>query len=93
MHLLLRVGLFVKNISKIFDSLVGKVGKFNSENRSSTRLQNVTVFWKTNLMVTNAEIHFLLVDESHTHALSRDTKHLSLDSQVCFYRRLFYNAG
>ena len=43
-------------------------------------------------MVTNTEIDFLLVDESHTHALSRDTKHLRLDDQVCFYRWLFSNA-
>ena len=50
---------------------------------------NVTVFWKTDHVVTNTEIHFLPVDESHTHALSRDTKHLSLDGQVCFCRRLF----
>ena len=35
-------------------------------------------------MVTNTEIRFLPVDESHTHALSPDTKHLS-------YRRLFSN--
>ena len=40
-------------------------------------------------MVTNTEIHFLPVGECHTHALSRDTKHLRLDGQVCFYRRLF----
>ena len=49
----------------------------------------VTVFWKTDHVVTSTEIHFLPVDESHTHALSRDTKHLSLDGQVCFCRRLF----
>ena len=49
----------------------------------------MTVFWKTDHVVTNTEIHFLPVDESHTHALSRDTKHLSLDGQVCFFRRLF----
>ena len=49
----------------------------------------MTVFWKTDHVVTNTEIHFLPVDESHTHALSRDTKHLSLDGQVCFCRRLF----
>ena len=49
----------------------------------------VTVFWITDHVVTNTEIHFLPVDESHTHALSRDTKHLSLDGQVCFCRRLF----
>ena len=49
----------------------------------------MTVFWKTDHVVTNNEIHFLPVHESHTHALSRDTKHLSLDGQVCFCRRLF----
>ena len=52
-------------------------------------LINVTEFAKTDLMGTNTEIHFLSVDESHTHALSRDTKHLRLDVQVCFFRRLF----
>ena len=48
--------------------------------------------WKTDRIDTNTEIHFLPVDESHTHALSRDTKHLRLDGQVCFYRRLFSDA-
>ena len=52
----------------------------------------VTVFWKTNRINTNTEIHFLPVDESHTHALLRDTKHLRLDGRICFYRRLFSNA-
>ena len=35
---------------------------------------------------------FLPVNESHAHALFRDTKHLRLDGRVCFYRRLFYDA-
>ena len=52
-------------------------------------ITNVTGFAKTNFMGTNIEIHFLSVDESHTHALSKDTKHLRLDGQVCFYRWLF----
>ena len=52
----------------------------------------VTEFAKTDLMGTNTEIHFLPVDESHTHVLSRDTKHLRLDAQVCFFRWLFSNA-
>ena len=52
----------------------------------------VTVFWKTDRMDTNTEIHYSPVDESHTHALFRDTKHLRLDGLVCFYRRLFYDA-
>ena len=43
-------------------------------------------------MVTNTKIHFLPVDKCHTNALSRDTMHLRLDGQVCFYRRLFCNA-
>ena len=51
--------------------------------------KHVTVFWKTNIIVTNIEIHFLPVDESHTCALSGDTIHLRLDSQVCFYKQLF----
>ena len=52
----------------------------------------VTVFWKTDRMDTNTEVHFLPVDESHTHALFRNTKHLRLDGRVCFYRRLFFDA-
>ena len=44
----------------------------------------VTRFAKTNLMGTNTEIHFLSIDESHTHALSKDTKQLRLDGQVSF---------
>ena len=47
----------------------------------------MTVFAETDLMGTNTEIHFLPVDESYTHALSRDTKHLRLDGQVCFFRQ------
>ena len=43
-------------------------------------------------MVTNTEIHFLPVDECHTHALSRDTMHLRLHGQVCFYRQPFCDA-
>ena len=39
----------------------------------------VTRFAKINLISTNTEIHFLFVDESHTHALSKDTTHLRLD--------------
>ena len=43
-------------------------------------------------MSTNTEIYFLPVDESHTHALSRDSKHLRIDGQVCFCRWLFSDA-
>ena len=57
-----------------------------------TKSKNVTVFWKTDRMVTNTEIHFMPVDECHTHALPRDTMHLRIVGQVCFYRRLFCDA-
>ena len=43
-------------------------------------------------MVTKTELHFLLADECHTHALSRDTMYLRLDGQVYFYRRFFCDA-
>ena len=46
--------------------------------------RNVTVFWKTDRMDTNTEIHFLSVYGSHTHALFRDTKHLRLDGGSAF---------
>ena len=52
----------------------------------------VTVFWKTDLEGTIAEINFLPVDKRYTHAPSRDTKHLRLDDWVCFYRQIFTNA-
>ena len=44
---------------------------------------------KTGLITTITNIHFLLVRESCTHALPRNTKYLIMDGQVCFYRRLF----
>ena len=37
-----------------------------------------TVFWKTDRIDTITKIHFLFVDESHTHALFRNTKHLRM---------------
>ena len=43
-------------------------------------------------MVTNTEIHFMPVDECHTHALPRDTMHLRIVGQVCFYGLLFCDA-
>ena len=47
------------------------------ENRSSPRI---------------TEIHFLLVQERYIHVLSRNTNCLTIDGQVCFYRRLFTDA-
>ena len=47
---------------------------------------------KTDFVGTNTEIHFLPANESHTHALSKDTKHFRIDGQVCFFRRLFSDA-
>ena len=52
----------------------------------------VTVFWKTDHLRTRTEIHVLPVHDRHTRALSRNTKHWTIDSQVCFYRRLFIDA-
>ena len=52
----------------------------------------VTVFWKTDHLGTRTEIHVLHVHDRHTHALSRNTKYWTKDSQVCFYRRLFIGA-
>ena len=34
----------------------------------------------------------LLIDESHTLALFRETKHLRPDGHVCFYRQFFSDA-
>ena len=54
----------------------------------------VTEFAKTDLMGTNTEIHFLPLDKSHTHALSRDTMYQALETrwpgllfQAAFFRR------
>ena len=38
------------------------------------------------------EIHFLPVQERYIHALSGNTNCLTIDGQVCFYRRLFTDA-
>ena len=35
---------------------------------------------------TSTEIHFLPVRESYIHALSRNTKCLTIDGQICFYK-------
>ena len=43
-------------------------------------------------MGTNTKIHILAVDESHTNALSKDTKHLRLDGQVCFSQAAFFDS-
>ena len=52
----------------------------------------VIVFWKTDHLRTRTEIHVLPVHDRHTRALSRDTKYWTIDSQVCFYKRLFIDA-
>ena len=41
---------------------------------------------------TSTEIQFLSISERYTHALSRNTKYLAIDGQVCFYRQLFADA-
>ena len=47
---------------------------------------------KTGLMCTSTVFHFLFVRERYTHALSRNTKYLTIDDQVCFHRQLFTDA-
>ena len=47
---------------------------------------------KTGFIHTSTEIQFLSISERYTHALPRNTKHLAIDGQVCFYRRLFADA-
>ena len=69
-----------------YSSLYNTLGLFLDQ------LTYVTVFWKTDRMVTNTEIHFMPIDECHTHALPRDTMNLRIVGQVCFYRRLFCDA-
>ena len=55
-------------------------------------LTYVTESGKTGLIRTSTEIHFLSVRENSTYALPRNTKHLTIDFQVCFYRQLCTNA-
>ena len=45
-------------------------------------------FLKTDHNVTYTEIYFLPVCESYAHVLSRDTKHLTTDTQVFFHRQV-----
>ena len=52
----------------------------------------VTIFRKIDHLRASNEIHFLPVKERYIHALSRNTNCLTIDGQVCFYRRLFTDA-
>ena len=54
--------------------------------------QYVTIFGKIDHLRASNEIHFLPVQERYIHALSRNTNCLTIDGQVCFYRRLFTDA-
>ena len=59
----------------------------------SIRLQKiVTRFAKIDHLRASTEIHFLPVHERYIHALFRNTKHQTIDCQVCFYRWLFIDA-
>ena len=53
---------------------------------------NVTIFGKIDHLRASNEIHFLPVQERYIHALSGNTNCLTIDGQVCFYRRLFTDA-
>ena len=52
----------------------------------------VIIFGKIDHLRASNEIHFLPVQERYIHALSRNTNCLTIDGQVCFYRRLFTDA-
>ena len=52
----------------------------------------VTIFGKIDHLRASNEIHFLPVQERYIHTLSRNTNCLTIDGQVCFYRRLFTDA-
>ena len=67
-------------------------GKCHKSELRSNRHYITNHMWNTDLMVTNTEIHFLPVHLSHTHAPSKNTKHLRLDGRVCFYRQFFSDA-
>ena len=45
----------------------------------------VTGFTKTVLIGTRNEIHFIADYETYTLALPENTKHIAIDSQVCFH--------
>ena len=45
----------------------------------------VTGFTKTVLIGTRNEIHFIADYEIYTLALPKNTKHIAIDSQVCFH--------
>ena len=47
---------------------------------------------KSGLIATTTDIPFLLVRESCTHALTKNTKYLVIDGKVCFHRRHFTDA-
>ena len=56
------------------------------------QLPYVTIFGEIDYLRASTEIHFLPVWERYIHALSRDTNCLTIDGQVCLYRRPFADA-
>ena len=49
---------------------------------------HVTGFTKIVLISTRNEIHFIADYKTYTLALPKNTKHIAIDSQVCFHGRL-----
>ena len=68
--------------------------KLHSIQKPSHKMKqvNVTIFGKIDHLRASNEIHFLPVQERYIHAISRNTNCLTIDGQVCFYRRLFTDA-
>ena len=48
-------------------------------------IAHVTGFTKAVLIGTRNEIHFIADYETYTLALPTNTKHIAIDSQVCFH--------
>ena len=48
-------------------------------------------FAKTNFEGTRTKFHFISIHESYTYALSKNTKYLAMDGQVCVHRWVSYD--
>ena len=60
--------------------------KFSEGYCSSVLAIYVTIFGKIDHLYASTKIHFLSVRENYIHALFRNTKCLTIDGQVRFYR-------
>ena len=82
----------VKTFQKKLPHSSSNHGGLKQTSHKTHFLPNVTIFGKIDHLRASNEIHFLPVQERYIHALSRNTNCLTIDGQVCFYRRLFTDA-